>query len=535
MRTMLRRAFSIAFCTAAGTSRALPRPMPTRPAPSPTTVSAEKPNCRPPLTTLATRRTLMSFSWKLSARCSFSPYALTLLVLSSELQAAFTRGIRQRLDATVVTEAGAVEGHARDAGALGLLGDALADQLGRFDIATVLEGGAHLGFKGRGRAQHLAAAGVDDLGVDVLRRAVHAQAHGLETANSAPDPGGAPGALLFFAVHRSDPLLLLGFFLHDNLVDIAHALALVRLRRTVVANIRRHLADKLLVRALDHQVGLMRRLDGDAGRNVVHDRVRVAERQVQFLSGNRGAVTDADDGELLLETLAHARDHVVHQRARGAGNGACQSGVVGALELEQRAFLRHRHQRVNRLFEGALRTLDTELAGGEFDLDAARNGYRILGNAGHGVIVRSLRHHTQHFATEAGLARGAVGHHPPGGGHHGDAEAAVDARQRRAATVNTQTRLAGALDTVDHRTAVVILERDLKHVLGAVTDFVEAFDVALVLQHLGDGAFHARRRHAHAQFLGMEAVADARQHVGNRIGHHKISSKYQVTSGKRFV
>src|SRR3989344_5475582 len=307
MRTMLRRAFSIAFCTAAGTSRALPRPIPTRPAPSPTTVSAEKPNCRPPLTTLATRRTLMSFSWKLSARCSFSPCALTLLVLSSELQAAFTRGICQRLDATVVTETGAVKGHAGDAGALGFLGDALADQLGGFDIATVLEGGAHVGFEGRGRAQHLAAAGIDDLGVNVLWRAMQAQAHGLETANSAPDAGGAPGALLFFAVHVPDPLLLLGFFLHNNLVDIAHALALVRLRRTVVTNLRRHLADKLLVRTLHHQVGLVRRLDGDAGRNVVHDRMRVTERQVQFLALHCGAITDADDGELLLETLAHAR------------------------------------------------------------------------------------------------------------------------------------------------------------------------------------------------------------------------------------
>ena len=52
---MLRRAASIAFWMATGTSRALPRPKPTRPLPSPTTVSAVKPKIRPPLTTLATR------------------------------------------------------------------------------------------------------------------------------------------------------------------------------------------------------------------------------------------------------------------------------------------------------------------------------------------------------------------------------------------------------------------------------------------------------------------------------------------------
>src|SRR6056297_3592853 len=63
---MFLRAASMAFWMAMGTSRALPRPMPTRPLPSPTTVSAVKPNWRPPLTTLATRLTLISFSRKSS-------------------------------------------------------------------------------------------------------------------------------------------------------------------------------------------------------------------------------------------------------------------------------------------------------------------------------------------------------------------------------------------------------------------------------------------------------------------------------------
>ena len=52
---------------ATGTSRALPKPKPTRPAPSPTTVSAVKPNCRPPLTTFAVRLTATSFSMNSSA------------------------------------------------------------------------------------------------------------------------------------------------------------------------------------------------------------------------------------------------------------------------------------------------------------------------------------------------------------------------------------------------------------------------------------------------------------------------------------
>ena len=47
---------------ATGTSRALPKPKPTRPLPSPTTVSAVKPNWRPPFTTFAVRLTATSFS-----------------------------------------------------------------------------------------------------------------------------------------------------------------------------------------------------------------------------------------------------------------------------------------------------------------------------------------------------------------------------------------------------------------------------------------------------------------------------------------
>ena len=61
---MFLRAFSIAFWIATGTSRALPYPKPTRPAPSPTTVSAVNVNCLPPLTVFETRFTATSFSLK---------------------------------------------------------------------------------------------------------------------------------------------------------------------------------------------------------------------------------------------------------------------------------------------------------------------------------------------------------------------------------------------------------------------------------------------------------------------------------------
>jgi hypothetical protein len=106
--------------------------------------------------------------------------------------------------------------------------------------------------------------------------------------------------------------------------------------------------------------------------------VRVTQRQVELLALHRGAIADADDGELLLETLGHAGDHVVHQRPRGAGNGARQRRIVGALELEQVALLGHLHQRVHLMLQVPLGALDAELGARERDLHPARDRHRIF-------------------------------------------------------------------------------------------------------------------------------------------------------------
>ena len=94
------------------------------------------------------------------------------------------------------------------------------------------------------------------------------------------------------------------FFVLDDhaLAGVAHALALVRLRRAVGANLRRDLADLLLVDALDDDFGLQRRLDLDAFRHLVHDRVREAQRQIELVARGLRAVTDADQRELLLRS-----------------------------------------------------------------------------------------------------------------------------------------------------------------------------------------------------------------------------------------
>src|SRR5271154_2532342 len=107
---MFLRAWVIALEMATGTSRALPKPKPTRPAPSPTTVSAVKPNCLPPLTTLATRFTATSFSSRSSPDMGFSTLAIVpLRPLQLELETRFACGLCQRFDAPVIHKAGTVE------------------------------------------------------------------------------------------------------------------------------------------------------------------------------------------------------------------------------------------------------------------------------------------------------------------------------------------------------------------------------------------------------------------------------------------
>src|SRR5579862_9952807 len=64
-----------------------------------------------------------------------------------------------------------------------------------------------------------------------------------------------------FFVFILEFLLLFRFLDLHAFVDVANALALVRLGRPVRANLRRDLADLLLVDALDDDLGLLRRFD----------------------------------------------------------------------------------------------------------------------------------------------------------------------------------------------------------------------------------------------------------------------------------
>src|SRR5439155_16932645 len=80
-----------------------------------------------------------------------------------------------------------------------------------------------------------------------------------------------------------------------------------------------------------------------------------------------------------------------------------------------------------------------------------------------------------------------------------------------------------ALDLLDDRAPRVILQGDLQLRPGCLADHGEPLDIPLVLQHLGDGHLDLGRRHLHGGLLRKLRVADARQHVGDRISHAHVS------------
>src|SRR5665647_2743330 len=210
MRGTLKNSFlasSTPLAMAAGTSLALPYPTPTVPSPSPTTTSAVKLKRRPPLTTLetrlivTTRSTYAFFSGALSRprlsrsrppprRSLRSPPLAPLAApapapvprrwgpgirrsssqksrtaRASQGQTALAGTVSDCRDAPVVTVSAAVKDHSVDPGALGALGDQLANLAGFGGLVT-LEG-TQVRFHGRGRSQRLARRVVDDLHEDV--------------------------------------------------------------------------------------------------------------------------------------------------------------------------------------------------------------------------------------------------------------------------------------------------------------------------------------------------------------------------------
>src|SRR6476646_8661007 len=144
----------------------------------------------------------------------------------------------------------------------------------------------------------------------------------------------------------------------DVLALVADALALVRLGRAHRANLGGRLADHLLVRALDEDLGRRRHLEGDAGARLDRDGVRVADAELEVGALERRAVADALDLELLLEALRHALDHVRDQRPGQAVERAILAALGRAGDGDRVLFLRDLYPRRDVLRQLAERPVD---------------------------------------------------------------------------------------------------------------------------------------------------------------------------------
>src|ERR1051325_8423465 len=99
----------------------------------------------------------------------------------------------------------------------------------------------------------------------------------------------------------------------DVLALVADALALVGLRRPLLADDGGDLADLLLAVALDDHARGLRHLELDALRRLDRHGMRVAERQLEVAALELGAIAHALNLERLGEARGHALDHVRHQ------------------------------------------------------------------------------------------------------------------------------------------------------------------------------------------------------------------------------
>src|SRR5215207_4321491 len=446
-----------------------------------------------------------------------------------EIEARFARRVGQRLDAAVVEIARAVKDHRLDAGLARALSDEAPDFLRRVDVGAGLQLAAHVLLERGGGRKRDAALVVDDLRVDLLRRAEHRQprpaVRGL--ADRAPNPRLAAVLGPYSLSHDRRPLLLLAFLAEDELVRILHALALVGLRAAEVADLGGGLADLLLVDAGDDDLRRLRGRDRDAGRDRIIDVVAVAERQLQGLAGDLGAVADAIDLELLLETLGDAVDEALHLGAGHAPLGAGALRLVARRDADSAVLHGDGHLLGDEEAQLALGALHLHGLAGDARRHPGRHRNRLLAYSRHVGLLTFLyacgagsEDLAEHFAADVALARLVVGHDTLGRRQNGGAEPIGHARHGVDGGVDAPARLRHPLDGADHRLAVVVLELD-RELGAAVAELGGGIvaDVAFRLQDLEHVGAQARARRLHRALAAELGIADAGQHIAERICH----------------
>src|SRR3972149_11674554 len=134
-------------------------------------------------------------------------------------------------------------------------------------------------------------------------------------------------------------------------------------------------------------------------------------------------------------------------------------------------------------------------------------------------------HVGEDFPAHLLLARVAVRDDAPRRRQERHAHAPEDRRDPVARDVDPPARRRHAHEPGDHLlVGGAVLEGHAQRPLLRVLEHPEVLDEALVLQDLRDAHLQARGRDVDLLVLGAARVADARQHVGDRIAPHGLTS-----------
>ena len=112
---------------------------------------------------------------------------------------------------------------------------------------------------------------------------------------------------------------------------------------------------------------------------------------------------------------------------------------------------------------------------------------------------------------------------------------AEHAGQLVGAHIDAQAGLGDAAQAGDNLfLARVVLQGDVDDTLGSVLHHLEVLDIALIQQNLSDALLHVGGGNINGVVLGVVGVADAGQHIRNRIGDmHNKSSYFRVAALSR--
>src|SRR3954463_4939289 len=147
------------------------------------------------------------------------------------------------------------------------------------------------------------------------------------------------------------------------------------------------------------------------------------------------------------------------------------------------------------------------------------------------ILLIPLPDEGHHCAADAALLRGAARDQTGRGREDRDAHPAEHARKTVFPGVDPAARLRHALQAGDDPLAVAAeLEVDDQGIEGFALLHVVVADVALLLEEAGDLDLHPRARHGCLLVQRLVGVADAGEHVCDRIGQHRFSPTSSTSS-----